>query len=68
MLEGATPSSQALADRLIAVGYAGMLVRSFAAGTGADEFNLVLWRWDKERPSRVILIDDEGRLSRRPGS
>ncbi len=66
MLEGAVPASQALADRLIDAGYVGMLVRSFAAGTGADEFNLVLWSWGKERPSRVVLIDDEGRLL--PGS
>ena len=68
MLEGRVPSSQVLADRLIAVGYVGMIVRSFAAGTGADEVNLVLWSWGKERPSRVILIDDEGRLTRGPGS
>lgn len=45
MMEGATPSSQALADRLIAAGYVGVLVRSFATGTSADEFNLVLWNW-----------------------
>ena len=68
MLEGAVPSSQALGDRLIEAGYVGMLVRSFAAGTGADEFNLVLWSWGEDGPSRVILIDDEGRLSRRSGS
>ena len=34
MLAGEFPASQALADRLIAEGYAGMRVRSFAAGTG----------------------------------
>lgn len=68
MLEGVIPSSQALADRLMAAGYAGMLVRSFAAGSGAHEFNLVLWSWGKDRPSRVTLIDDEGRLSREAGS
>ena len=64
MLEGRVPASQALADRLIEAGYVGMLVRSFAAGTGVDEFNLVLWSWGNHRPSRVTLIDDEGRLSR----
>jgi len=68
MLEGTTPSSQALADRLMATGYVGMFVRSFAAGAGAQEFNLVLWSWGKDLPSRVTLIDDEGRLSREPGS
>ena len=64
MLEGAVPSSQALADRLISADYAGMLVRSFAPGTSDDEFNLVLWNWGPDRPSRINLIDDEGRLSR----
>ena len=65
MLAGELPASQALADRLIAGGYAGMRVRSFAAGTGADDLNLVMWRWSSERPERVVLIDDEGRLSGR---
>ena len=64
MLEGRVPASQALADRLIEAGYVGILVRSFAAGTGVDGFNLVLWNWGNDRPSRVTLIDDEGRLSR----
>ncbi len=68
MLEGRTPSSQALADRLIEAGYVGMFVRSFAAGTGAQEFNLVLWSWGKDLPSRVTLIDEEGRLSGERGS
>ena len=66
MLEGAVPSSQALADRLIAAGYAGMLVRSFAVGAGVDDINLVLWKWGASRPSLVVLIDDESRLERRP--
>lgn len=64
MLEGRVPASQRLADRLIEAGYVGMLVRSFAAGTGIDELNLVLWQWGDDRPSRVTLIDDEGRLVR----
>ena len=64
MLEGRVPASQRLADRLIAAGYVGMLVRSFAAGSRADELNLVLWRWADRRPSRVALIDDDGRLTR----
>ena len=63
MLAGSIPTSQALADRLIAAGYAGMRVRSFAAKTHADNLNLVLWTWGTDRPVRVVLIDDEGRLS-----
>ena len=49
MLEGAVPSSQAPADRLIAAGCTGLLVRSFAAPTGADELNRVLWKWGVSR-------------------
>ncbi len=66
MLEGALPASQALADRLIAAGYAGMRVRSFAAGAGDGDLNLVTWRWGEDRPARVVLIDEEGRLSGNP--
>ena len=66
MLAGAIPASQALADRLIAAGYVGMQVRSFAVGTGADDLNLVMWRWGAERPARIVLIDEEGRLSAAP--
>ena len=62
MCRGKVPRSQALADRLIAAGYVGMRVPSFAPGAGADDVNLVLWRWSDRRPSRVVLIDDEARL------
>ena len=50
---------------MIAAGYAGMQVRSFAAGAGAGDFNLVMWKWGNDRPARVVLIDDEGRLGAR---
>ena len=63
MLAGAVPASQALADRLIAAGFVGMRVRSFAAGAGVDDINLVVWRWGADLPARVALIDDEDRLS-----
>ena len=66
MLAGGIPASQALADRLVAAGYAGMRVRSFAAGAGVDDVNLVMWTWGSERPVRVALIDDAGRLSGAP--
>jgi len=64
MLAGAIPASQALADRLIAVGYMGIRVRSFATEASDGDLNLVLWSWSADRPNRVVLIDDEGRLSR----
>ena len=56
--------TQAFARRLIAGGYHGLLVRSFAPGATADNLNLVLWRWGNSAPARLILIDDENRLSR----
>ncbi len=62
MLAGALPASQALADRLIAAGYTGMQVRSFAVGAGDGDLNLVMWRWGEDPPARIVLIDDEGRL------
>lgn len=62
--QGGVPASQALADRLIVAGYAGMLVRSFAHGAGPADRNLVFWRWGDALPSRVRLVDDEGRLFR----
>ena len=61
---GSVPASQALADRLIAAGYVGMRVWSFAPGSDAQDLNLVLWHWGDRMPSRVVLIDDEGRLTR----
>lgn len=67
VLAGTIPASQALADRLIAAGYVGMRVQSHAAGASADDLNLVLWSWSADRPARVVLIDDEGRLSETPG-
>ena len=66
MLAGAVPASQGLADRLIAEGHAGMRVRSYAGGSGPGDLNLVMWRWGPHRPDRVVLVDDEGRLSRDP--
>lgn len=56
--------TQTFARNLIAKGFNGLLVRSFARGTTLDDLNLVLWRWGISLPSRLTLIDDEGRLSR----
>jgi len=56
--------TQALARSLIAKGYCGMLVRSFAPGATENDLNLVLWRWGEAAPARLVLIDEEGRLSR----
>ena len=56
--------TQAFAHRLMEAGYDALLVRSFAAGAGSEEMNLVLWRWNADTPASLILIDDEKRLSR----
>lgn len=62
-LSGEAPT-QRFSRELIAAGYHGLLVRSFAAGNAAGDLNLVLWKWGAEPPHRLTLIDDEGRLSR----
>ncbi|MEC4590087.1 MULTISPECIES: RES family NAD+ phosphorylase [Nitrospirillum] len=56
--------TQAFARRLIAQGFHGLLVRSYARGAGAMDLNLVLWRWGSAAPCRLTLIDDEQRLAR----
>jgi hypothetical protein len=42
--------TQAFARRLIAGGYQGLLVRSFARGATGDDLNLVLWKWGNAAP------------------
>ena len=63
MLTNETVPTQNLAERLIADGFAGLLVRSFARGATDRSLNLVLWRWNTRDDDRLELIDDEGRLS-----
>jgi hypothetical protein len=54
--------TQTLAERLIADGYAGMRVRSFAKGATAMDINMVLWVWGSTLPTKLALVDDDGRL------
>ena len=63
MREGRIPASQIVADRLIAAGFTGTIVPAYYRGAGPGERNLVLWKWGEELPSRVRLVDDEGRLT-----
>jgi RES domain-containing protein len=63
MLEGKSVPTQTFARSLIADGFAGLLIRSFAKGTSAVDYNIVLWRWTGEG-CRLDVVDDEGRLSR----
>jgi RES domain-containing protein len=55
--------TQKFARRLIAAGYAALLVPSFARGASPTDLNLVLWRWSDAAPIRLVLVDDENRLS-----
>lgn len=57
-------TTQAFAHQLVEGGFDALLVRSFAPGAAPDDLNLVLWRWSNKPPARLILIDDENRLSR----
>lgn len=56
-------NSQDLAEKLIELGYQGLLVRSFAPGCSESDLNVVLWSWGKSAPSKLVLVDDEGRLT-----
>ncbi len=56
--------TQSFASRLMSTGHNGLIVRSFAPGSSADDLNLVLWQWGNSPPARLVLIDDEKRLSR----
>lgn len=56
MNKGIEPACHVLTKRLVADGYAGIVVDSFATGATADDLNLVLWHWDdvteSEEPTR----------------
>jgi RES domain-containing protein len=54
--------TQNFARRLVAQGYAALLVRSFARGASHRALNLVLWRWSAAPPAKLVLIDDDDRL------
>jgi len=59
---GKDAPTQALARRLKSQGHNGLLVRSFAKGSAAEDLNLVLWNWGNSVPTRLEVIDDENRL------
>lgn len=61
-LQNQQPPTWLLADRLLAAGFAGVKVRSFAPGCSAQHQNLLLWHWDKQMSRTVDVIDDFERL------
>jgi RES domain-containing protein len=62
--QGRPVPSWDIADRLRATGQAGIVVPSFAPGATDANVNLVLWTWSNDRPHKVMVIDEEGRLPR----
>jgi RES domain-containing protein len=63
MLRDGQSATQRFAARLKAAGYAGIQVRSYTKGSGPTDLNLILWVWSAELPTRLLLVDDEGRLA-----
>lgn len=63
MLDGQTVPTQGFAASLIADGFAGLLIRSYAKGASATDLNIVLWQWT-DNNCNLDVVDDEGRLSR----
>lgn len=62
MFSAGRSKTQAFAADLLANGYSGLLVRSFARGSTETDLNLVFWRWDESGRHRLTVIDAEGRL------
>jgi RES domain-containing protein len=59
---GKVAPSWLIVDALMADGFAGMTVPSFAPGAGPENNNLILWRWGPDLPTRVTVFDPSGRL------
>ncbi len=68
MNDGLIPASQALADRLIADGFCGIRVPSFATGVAENATNIVFWDWSPDLPNKVVVVDDDLRLPRSSAS
>jgi RES domain-containing protein len=68
LIAGREPRTWAIVRRLLAEGYAGALVPSFAIGATADDQNLVLWRWGPDPPHQVTVYDPTGKLPKNPHS
>lgn len=62
LVAGSEPESWVVVRRLLAEGYAGILVPSFATGATVDDQNLVLWRWAPDLPHKVTAYDPTGKL------
>ena len=56
--------TQSFARQLSASGYCGLIVKSFAPAATIDDLNFVLWKWGSVAPCRLVLVDDDSRLSK----
>ena len=59
---GAEPPSWRMADRLLALGAAAIVVPSFASHASDKDRNLIFWRWRRKKPYLLRVIDDHHRL------
>jgi len=62
MLNNHKVPTQDFAGSLIADGFVGLLIRSYAKGATETDFNIVLWRWTGSGCA-LEVVDDENRLS-----
>lgn len=62
MLAGRDVPTHDLVERLVADGFVGLLVPSYAKGSTPRNLNLVLWRWNSGADDRLAVVDDEDRL------
>lgn len=60
MIEGNAVPTQDFARELVADGFAGLLIRSYAKGVSGAAFNIVLWRWANAH-CELEVVDDEDR-------
>jgi RES domain-containing protein len=56
--------TQSFARQLAASGYYGLIVKSFAPASTNEDLNFVLWKWGSLAPCRLVLVDDDNRLSK----
>ncbi len=62
MFRGDEPESHRVSVALIATGYRGIIVPSFAIDAGENDINIVFWDWSDTPPNQVVVIDDYQRL------
>ena len=61
-LNGQTPPTWEIVDRLASAGIRAIIVPSFAPGAIPADRNAVFWHWSDAGPCSVTVIDDEARL------